>query len=548
MAQATILPDPSRLHLLALSADERVITAEVMTIAPDACCPLCHQPSSRVHSRYVRQIADLPWHGIALRLRLRVRRFFCTNPACQRAIFTERLPGLVAPYARKTIRLAQILEVIGLAVGGEAGARLLTTLGMLTSPDTLLRLIRRAVVSSAPTPRVLGVDDFAFRRGAIYGTILVDLERHQTIDLLPDRTAETFANWLRQHPGVKVISRDRGGSYAEGGRLGAPDALQVADRFHILKNLAESLDQVLMREQRVLQAVAKGLREPAPAKAPAPLPEQVVRRRPPRQLRDAAIRREWRQARYDAVIAAYQQGQSLHSIAQRQGLARATVRKYVRSEALPEQAPRRARRRKADPFAEYLRERWNAGEQNSGALFRELRARGYTGSESTLRDYLSDWRVGPRQPGRRTAGGMGAPAPGPRRTWTIRQTRLLLLDAIKAPSALDEVYRAALLEQSPLIQQAQTLVNAFFRLVRQRDVAALDPWLKAAEQSGIPELVSFVQGIRRDAAAVEAALQFEWSQGQTEGSVNKLKFVKRSMYGRGKFDLLRQRLLSQSAS
>lgn len=403
-------------------------------------------------------------------------------------------------------------------------------------------------MSSAPTPRVLGVDDFAFRRGAIYGTILVDLERHQTIDLLPDRTAETFARWLRQHPGVKVISRDRGGSYAEGGRLGAPEALQIADRFHILKNLAESLDQVLMREQRVLQAVAKHLHEPVPPKSPAPPPEQVVRRRPPRQLRDAEIWRERRQARYDAVIAAYQHGQSLHSIAQHQGLARATVRKYVRSEALPEQAARRARRRKVDPFADYLRERWNAGEQNSGALFRELRARGYTGSESTLRDYLSDWRVGPRRSGRRIEGGVGAPAPEPRRTWTVRQTRWLLLDAIKAPGPQDVVYRAALLEESPLIQHAQTLVNAFFRLVRQRDGAALVPWLEAAEQSGIPELVSFVQGIRRDAAAVEAALQFEWSQGQTEGSVNKLKFVKRSMYGRGKFDLLRQRLLSQSAS
>lgn len=138
MSQATILPDPARLHLLGLSADEQAITAEVMTTTPDACCPLCQQRSLRVHSRYVRQVADLPWHGIALRLHLRVRRFFCNNAACQQAIFTERLPGLVAPYACKTVRLAQILEVIGLAVGGEAGARLLTVLGMRASPDTHL--------------------------------------------------------------------------------------------------------------------------------------------------------------------------------------------------------------------------------------------------------------------------------------------------------------------------------------------------------------------------------------------------------------------------
>jgi transposase len=548
MAQATILPDPSRLHLLGLSSDEQAITAQVTTTAPEACCPLCHQRSTRIHSHYVRQVADLPWHGIALRLQLHIRRFFCDTPPCQQAIFTERLPGLVAPYARKTARLAQVLEVIGMAVGGEAGARLLTSLGMVASPDTLLRLIRRVSLTSAPTPRVLGVDDFAFRRGAIYGTILVDLERHQLVDLLPDRTADTLARWLRKHPGVTFMSRDRGGSYAEGGRLGAPDAVQIADRFHLLKNLAEALDHILIRKQRVLQAVAKRLQEPETPAMPALPPQPVGRRRPPREARDAALRRERRQARYEAVIEAYQHGCSMHNIARRQGLARATVRKYVQSEGLPEQAARGPRLRKLAPFEPYLRERWNAGEQNSGALFRELRARGYTGSESTLRDYLSDWRVGPRRPGRRTEDGSSGQAPGPTRTWTARKTRWLLLDAIKEPSALDEAYRTALLEQSPLIQQAQALVYAFFRLVRQRDVAALDPWLVAAEHSNIAELVSFVQGIRRDYAAVEAALQFEWSQGQTEGQVNKLKFVKRSMYGRGHFDLLRQRMLSQSAS
>ncbi len=451
MAQATILPDPSRLHLLGLSANEQAITAQVTTTANEACCPLCHQRSTRIHSHYVRQVADLPWHGIALRLQLRVRRFFCDHPPCQQAIFTERLPGLVAPYARKTVRLAHVLEVIGMALGGEAGARLLTSLGMTASPDTLLRLIRRASLASVPTPRVLGVDDFSFRRGAIYGTILVDLEQHHLVDLLPDCTAETFAGWFRNHPGVKFISRDRGGSYAEGGRLGAPKAVQIADRFHLLKNLAEALDHVLMRKQRVLQAVAKHLQTPETPALPALLPEPGGRRRPPREVRDAALRRERRQVRYDAVIEAYHHGQSLHSIARQQGLARATVRKYVQSEGLPEPAARGPRPRKVRPFEGYLRERWNAGEQNSGALFRELRARGYTGSESTLRDYLSDWRVGPRRPGRRIEWGASGPAPGSTPTWTTRKTRWLLLDAIKKPSALDEAYRVALLEHSPLI-------------------------------------------------------------------------------------------------
>ena len=548
MAQATILPDPSRLHLLGLSADEQAITAQVTTTAPEACCPLCQQRSSRVHSHYVRQVADLPWHGLALRLQLRVRRFFCDHPACQRVIFTERLPGLLAPYAHKTVRLTEVLELIGMIVGGEAGARLLPALGMAASPDTLLRLIRRARLASVPTPRVLGVDDFAFRRGAIYGTILLDLERHQLVDLLPDRTAETFAGWLRHHPGVKFISRDRGGSYAEGARLGAPDAVQIADRFHLLKNLTESLDHLLLCEHHVLEAVAQGLQAPDSPPLSGPVPELVARHRQPRQVRESTIRRERRQARFAAVIEAQQQGHSLRTIAAQLGLARNTVRKYIRLEAAPDPAPRRPRPGKVALFEAYLRERWNAGEQDSGVLFRELCTRGYMGSASTLRLYLSHWRSGPPRTGRRAGGGTGAPAPQPAYTWTVRRTRWLLVEAIKAKSALDEAYLAALLEQSPLIQQAQTLVNAFFRLVRQRDVAALDPWLVAAEQSAIPELVSFVQGSRRDYDAVAAALRFEWSQGQTEGKVNKLKFVKRSMYGRAKFDLLRQRMRYQPAS
>jgi transposase len=431
MAQATILPDPSRLHLLGLSADEDAITAQVMTTTPDACCPLCQQRSTRIHSRYLHQVADLPWHGIALRLQLQVRRFFCTTPACQRAIFTERLPGLVAPYARKTIRLTQVLEVIGMAVGGEAGARLLTTLGMTASPDTLLRLIRRAAVSRAPTPCVLGVDDFAFRRGAIYGTILVDLERHQLVDLLPDRTAETFAHWLRQHPGVQFISRDRGGSYAEGGRLGAPDAVQIADCFHLCKNLLDAFDLVLLRHHPFLKEAAKSLLTADPAPTPAPAAGYVVRYDEPRQLREATRRRERRLMLFAAVHELAEQGVSLSDIARRVGMSRSTTRKYLQSAELPEQAPRRALPRKPDAFDAYLRERWNAGEQNSGALFREVRARGYTGSESTLRNYLSDWRSGPRRPGRRTYQGRAAPAPQPTRTWTVRQTRWLLVQAIK---------------------------------------------------------------------------------------------------------------------
>jgi transposase len=546
----TILPDPTQLQLVRLSSTERGIMAIVEAAVASRPCPLCGAPSVRVHSRYVRRVTDVPWHGVPFRLQVHVRRFVCARADCARAIFTERLPGVVLPYGRKTLRLSEAIRLVGCLLGGEAGRRLLVELGMATSPDTILRTLRRIPLPATPTPRVLSVDDFAFRRGRRYGTILVDLERRRLVDLLPDRTAQTFAAWLRAHSGVAVISRDRGGAYAEGGRQGAPEAIQVADRFHLLKNLLESLDRLLIRHQRLLSQVARDVAvTTAPSATPAtpasPLP---AARRAPRHERESCLRRDRRVARYDAVLEAYRRGTPLATIAQQVGLSRNTVRRYVRAECFPEHAARRHRWRHLARFEAFLRERWNAGEQNAAALFRAIRAQGYRGSASTLREHLSQWRSEPHRPGRRPYALSGQPAPPPVRIFSARQTRWLLVDGIAEPDVVATAYTTALLEQSPPLRQAQALVTEFLRLVRERDGAALAGWLLHAQNSGIAELVSFADGVQRDKAAVEAALRLEWSQGQTEGQVHRLKLVKRQMYGRAKLDLLRQRLLLSPVS
>lgn len=253
---ATVLPDPTRLHLVRLMASDVCITAVVETMRPAAMCPLCGCASTRVHSRSVRRVADLPWHGVAFRLLLHVRRCFCDQFGCARRVFTERLPGLVAPHARRTERLTLWLRAVGFAVGGEAGARLLRSLGLVTSPDTLMREIRQTPLPVLPVPEVVSVDDWCLRRGQRYGAILVDLARRQVVDLLPDREADTFVSWLKARPPVAVVSRDRGANFAEGAARAAPQAVQVADRFHVLKNWVEALQQVLGREQASLQAAA----------------------------------------------------------------------------------------------------------------------------------------------------------------------------------------------------------------------------------------------------------------------------------------------------
>src|SRR3712207_6637812 len=244
-------------------------------------CPLCGGLSGRVHSHYARTLADLPWQGRVAAVQVRARRFRCATADCPRRIFTERLPEIACPRARRTVRLGDAQRHIGLALGGAPGSRLAGRLAMPVSGDTLLRMIRTGALAPSLPPRIIGVDDWAWRRGHRYGTIICDLERRRVVDLLPDRSAATLASWLKRHgSAVRVVSRDRSGAYADGIRSGAPKAVQVADRWHLLVNCSDALRRLLDRHQRQLREAAHlcaaGERVPAQAPSRARAPTQAV--------------------------------------------------------------------------------------------------------------------------------------------------------------------------------------------------------------------------------------------------------------------------------
>jgi len=540
----TLLPDPDRFQLIHLEATATALTAVAATIAPSAICPLCGKVSTHVHSRYVRSVADLPWRDIPFRLRLHVRRFFCDEPTCPRVTFAERLPGLVAPHARRTERFEAWVRSVGFALGGEAGTRLLRVLGLAsTSPATLLRHVRRAPVATLPAaakPRVVGIDDWCFRRGQRYGAIVVDLERRQVLDRLPDREAGTVATWLREHPTIEIVSRDRGATFAEGATQGAPHAVQVADRFHVLKNLMEAFQRVLGNEHAALHVAAQVVAGSPLSATPRPLTA------PERDAREQAQAR--RQSRYEVVHRLRDAGKTIREIATELHMGQNTIQRLLRVASCPVPAQRQRRSTLLSPFEPYLRERWNGGEQNGQRLLREIREHGYGGSQATLYGLLGRWRSGPRHRGPYARQSTPAPPILPSLRTSPREVSWLFLrpaDDLEAPEA---AYLTELLGSAPTIATTWEAVRSFFALVRERQPDELDAWLIQARRSGVRELAAFAEGIRRDYAAVRAACELPWSQGQTEGHVNRLKLLKRQMFGRAKLDLLRRRLLGSSVA
>jgi transposase len=513
-----------------------------------ACCPLCSVPANRIHSHYHRTLKDLPCVSFALTFVLQVCKFFCLNPECKRRIFTERLPHVTAPWARRTSRLAEHLRAIGLSLGGAAGARLSHSLGIGNSRNTVLRVISALPLPAIITPKILGVDDFALRKGHNYGTILVDLERHQAIALLPDREADTLARWLKEHPGVEILSRDRSKTYKRGMTEGAPDAVQVADRFHLLKNLEEVLENIFKTETVALKAV-----ETAEIKAVGGLPIPILEPRDAPQLGPEQSRAR-RLEKYEQTHVLREKGHLIQDIAHHLSIGKRTVYKYLAASSFPERQPHlRTRSGGIDRYKPYLFQQWNEGQQEVKQLFQSIQLLGYKGSYRTVTLYVRQLRQSKPQvrPARESLNELSGRGPVPaiqvlaQPPLTARRAAWLVLKSAQKLTP-EEKSRLVRLSEHPALSDAIALTQGFLALVRQRLPQNLDTWLEQAKSSSFKLFQSFAKGLKIDYDAVKAGVTLDVSNGQVEGQNNRVKMLKRQMYGRAGLGLLARRLILKS--
>jgi transposase len=524
-------------HLAGLAIDELervdgLVVIRAHARGRTARCPGCRRWSKRIHSRYERTLADTAVGGQPVAIQLRVRRFVCPRTSCSRRTFVEQVDGLTLRYGRHSVLLRRLLETIGLALAGRAGARMTMRLAVPVSRMTLLRLVRALPEHVPKQIREIGIDDFAFRRGHVYGTIVIDMANHHPVDVLPDRTSETVQAWLKEHPGVQIVCRDRAGAYAEAVRLAAPDATQVADRWHLWHNLTQAVEKTVASHRAELHDDESD--HDNDDTGAETLVEQAVRcteAEPVAQDEGGLVART--RERHAAVQGLHQQGMTVTAIGRRLGLSRKTVRRFTQAENVEDLLGKaRSRESLLDPFKPYLHERFNAGHTDAAALTTQITAMGYRGSDKTVRRYLQPFRatqVAPR----------AAPVPP-----SVRQVTGWLTRRPRSLSEEEALELKKVLVRSAVLAATSEQVRDFAVILTERRGHEITEWIENVEATGATALRSFAAGLRNDLKAVTAGLSMEYNSGPVEGQVNRIKMIKRQMFGRAKFDLLRKRILN----
>jgi len=553
-------------QIVDMRAETHKIVLTVVISDPAAQCPNCQQWSHSIHSRYVRHLADLPWGGVPVQIELEVRRFRCSTPNCRHHYFTERVPEMAIPHRRRTNRLQEWFSSLSLAFGGEPTSRAIKRLGLSISGDSCLRFIRQYSPGPLVTPRVLGVDDWAKCKGRTYGTILCDLERHRVIELLPDRESKTLSLWLAAHPGIEIICRDRASAYTQAALQSAPAAQQVADRFHLLMNLTGAVKKTVERNRKCLRlplADPDTLAIPSPVALIAPditMSEGISGSKSTTQLEVPSLpipptarqqligeRRAHRRNKYNRVVELHKLGVPGRKIAKQLCISRQTVERYLRIGHYPEHARRGETIR---PFADYLIQRWQVGIHIAVQLFQEIKEQGYRGSYKAVTYFVTELKNGvvhlqPEPSHDSVNSNLSPPIQPPKLKVKSVASRHVAYLLTKPASELTVEQKKEVdwfCQSFPDLATSYLLAQEFGKIIREHLPDQFTKWLEKALSSELADFRNFAASLIKDKDAVTAALNTSWSSGQVEGHVNRLKLIKREMFGRGKIDLLEKRL------
>ncbi|WP_443044143.1 ISL3 family transposase [Streptomyces sp. NBC_00353] len=511
-----LFPSIADVAVLSVHVNIETVRVDAQCTTGGAVCPGCGVWSSRVHGSYLRFPADVPSGGRSVVLQLRVRRFACGDSGCARRTFVEQIPGLTRRHGQRTERLRSTLAAVGLALAGRAGARMARVLGVSVSRSTVLRLVDALPEPEVYAPRVVGVDEYATRKGRHYGTV--------PIDLLPDREASSLAAWLAERPGVEVICRDRAPFFAEGATAGAPQAVQVADRWHLWHNLSEAAERAVAQHRHCLRALVPAAAESEPESA-----QEAEQSGSPWPTGHRFADRT--RSRHAAVHALLEAGHSHRSIQRQLGMTWRTV-KQLADAARPEElftGQWQNRPSILDEYKTYLDERWNEGCTNAWRLWEEIVPLGYKGSYQRVRAYLYKKRTSPRP--------VTAQPPSPRAVagWILSRPETL--------TEPEQLQLKTVRTHCPELDALARHVRSFAIMLTERQGERLPHWLDAVRQDDLPSLHTLAVGIERDLDAVIAGLTLPWSSGAVEGHVNRIKMLKRQMFGRAGFNLLRKRTL-----
>jgi transposase len=528
MEISSLLGFPSTLAVDRIERSAEGLIVSIHATTSTVYCPLCGTVGSHIHSRYTRNVADITCVGQHLILKLLVRKWVCPLDSCPQHIFAEQFAGVVRRYARMTDRLIKALQSIGVTTNGADGASLSSSLGMPTTAKTLIRRVLELPLPKEGSIRIAGIDEWAWKKGSRYGTILVDIEHHRVAALLPERSVESSTAWFKKHPEVKIVSRDRGRIFRAAADAGAPQAKQIVDRFHLQKNFAEALEKFFGHHKRLLKAAAHQLA----GKALAP---STVGTRQTRQEHEK--RHAERVRRHKKIWKLFRAGYKKEDIAQRVGVGIQSVYRALQQEHPPDRETRHRSRHITDPYLSYLTKRWNEGCHKAVVLYKEIVAQGYTGSLRTIEHLVAHFRPhGTKQVTKQALTCKTAPSP--------RSTALMMVRRAEKRTEDQTTFIDQLCKSDPKALTAYNLAQAFGSLLRNLEgETGLEKWKAAIRASGIAELIDFVEGLADDAEAVVNGCTESWSNGMVEGFVNQVKWIKRSSYGRAGFPLLQRRVL-----